>query len=478
MTEEFEYKGLWYLPFKPEKKVPGILRYNYKENVNVLELIGTFYEHSDHDGEEIILGLTTDGDEITLVNCNFKSSTGIPRKKNDLPNWKEDRQATLNFRISTILKNVLISKKEDLLFQQVYVEIFNLDEWIGISGIDVDHDSKHGSHTIYYNTPDEIKVSINEDIDMQIKFVSNHPMRFRFTKELALTQRTILSFHSKQSLQLEDFIHLIRKFNNFLSASLQTPVRIETMEIYCDKYFDVLSNGYELKKQIKVFQIFDNKLKFKEKKVEWNMLFCYNDIKVDFDTIIKKWFSNYDKFESPFNLVLRQFYLSEYYLESMFINVAHAAEGFQSRLEISDNTVKDEQDEEIKEKWNKVAEFIPEELEDLKKWLKSKIPKKEQYHYSTRIKYLLKEYSNTELNNMIGNHDSFVKNLNRARNYYSHYYREMEKNAPSGVDLIDLLLRLRLLLICAFLIESGFDKALLEKLIKEKTYSMFRDLYS
>lgn len=126
-------------------------------------------------------------------------------------------------------------------------------------------------------------------------------------------------------------------------------------------------------------------------------------------------------------------------------------------------------------KWNTVIENAPE---DLKEWVKSKIPKNEKYHYSTRIKYLLNQYSNTELNKMIGDHSSFVTAINQSRNFYSHYYRHMEKKAATGQDLIDLLLRLRLLLICGFLIESGFDKLLLEKLIKEKTYNMFRHLFS
>lgn len=474
MIGQFEHKGLWYLPSNPEKKVPGILKYNYKKNINLLELIGSFYEYSNHNGEDIILGITTDGDEITLIDCSFKSSTGIPRKKDEIPNWNEDRQATLSFRITSILKGLLIFKNEDLLFQSVYAEIFNLDEWVGISGLKVEHDRPNSSHTIHYETPEEIKVIINDNVDLKIKFVTNYPMSFRFTKELSINQKTILSFHSKKYLRLEDFISLLRKFNNFLTASLQIPVRIEKIELYCDKFVE---DGYKdkIQKQIYAFQIIDSELIFDDKKEQWRMLFCYNDIRNDFEPIIKKWFSNYEKFESPFNLVLRQFYLSKYYLETMFVNVAQAAESFQSRLNIQNETPKKEQDIEINKKWDKIIESAPE---DLKEWIKSKVPKQEKYHYSTRIEYLLNEFSNAELNKMIGNQSKFVKDINNSRNYYTHYFRSMEKNATSGQELIDLLLRLRLLLICGFLIESGFDKNLLEKLIQEKTYSMFRELYS
>ena len=63
-----------------------------------------------------------------------------------------------------------------------------------------------------------------------------------------------------------------------------------------------------------------------------------------------------------------------------------------------------------------------------------------------------------------------------SRNYYTHYNREQEKGAAHGVNLIILYEKLRLLLLCCFLIESGFKKPLIEKLIKEKSYNVFRYL--
>lgn len=472
MIEKFEHKGLWFLPSNVETKVHGILKYDYQNNISILELIGSFYEYVQHDKEEIILGITTDGEEITLVECYFKSSTGIPKDESyKLPNWKHDRLCTLNFTVKTILKGQHIGMLENVKFQQIYVKIFNLDEWVRISGLS--KNNYEGVKTITYKSPEPIKVNLDEEFDLEIKFIANSPTQLRFTNELTLRQGTILSFNSKNYTCLDDFVSLIRKFNNFLSTSLQNPVRIESIELYSDKFVRTFHNDFQDLQPIHAYTIINQNLKFEKIKHEWEMLFTYNDIKDNFEGIMRKWFSNYEKFEAPFNLVLSQYYVSQYYLESLFINVAQAAESFHRRLDLIDDYPKTQQDEEYNNKVRRIIENAPD---DLKKWVSSRISNPPKHFYDTRLKYLLKEFSNSELNKMIVDHNKFVKDISISRNYYTHFNKDLEVQALSGSELIYLYLRLRLLLICGFLIESGFEKSMLEKLIKEKSYNMFRDL--
>jgi len=76
MTEKFEYKGYWYLPSDPENAIAGILTYIPNESI-ILELIGTFEKStigvitsSERKSIDIILGITSDAHEITLINCH------------------------------------------------------------------------------------------------------------------------------------------------------------------------------------------------------------------------------------------------------------------------------------------------------------------------------------------------------------------------------------------------------------------------
>jgi hypothetical protein len=474
MIDRFEHKGLWFLPSNVDRKIHGILKYDYEKNINTLELIGSFYDYSNHEGEDIILGITTDGNYITLTDCYFKSSTGIAREKfKKKLKRNADVLPTLNFEIKLILKGYHIFEKEGLVFQKVYVEIFNLHEWVGISGLQTDSDYGENTKTILYNTPEPIKAKINEDLSLEIKFNSNNPFESPFTKELKLRQQTILLLQSKKHRTLNELIYLLKKFNYFLSASIQKPLRIESMELYSENCTLRIDDNHKVPKPINAYQILDPNLKFEKRKQNWEMLFTYDDIKDNFEIMMQNWFNNYEKFEAPFNLVLSQFYISEYYLENLFINIAQAAESFHRKLELVDDTPKSEQDKEFDEKVKRVLDVTPD---NLKNWVKSRISNKPKHFYDTRLKYLFKEFSNDELNNIIGDYEVFIKSVVKSRNYYTHYNKEQKKDAAQGIELVQLYQKLRLLLLCGFLIESGFDNILLEKLIKEKSKKVFNYL--
>lgn len=78
-----EYKGYWFLPSNPQKKVAGILTYT-KGRDAFLELIGSFEESSDEALEkcgkvyEIIYGITSDAKDITLfqsMQTNYENAS-------------------------------------------------------------------------------------------------------------------------------------------------------------------------------------------------------------------------------------------------------------------------------------------------------------------------------------------------------------------------------------------------------------------
>jgi hypothetical protein len=470
MIDKLEYKGLWFLPHDKERKVPGTLTFDPTNNRHVLELIGSFYDMSEHDGEEIILGVTSRGDEITLHQCQFSSSTGIPRNENDLKVGFRDKNkpCTLNFRVNYMLEGIHIPNIESLTFNSIYTTIYNLHEWVGISGIGVDREIPNCEDVITFTKPQPIVVAIDEDLELEIKFHSNFPSYARAIKEQTLKQYTTLALRFKKNQSIEGLLYNVKKFQNFLSASTQSQTRIEAAEIYSDQF----RNKYDMRIRIKLFTIISPNLKFEKPKEDWQMIFTYNNIESNFKSIIQNWFKNYEKFEAPLNLVFGQFYLSEYYLEVMFINVAQAAESFHSKLKIEEDEERKIQDVEFKRKRDLVLNSVPEELRN---WVNSKLTN--PHHFDTRLKYLISEFSNAEINKMIGDEDKFIKAIVITRNYLTHYHSKGKKEASDGLELVLLMKRLRLLLICSFLVNSGMDKNLLEKLIKEKSYMMFRSYF-
>ena len=80
LDQALEYKGYWYLPSFPEKKVAGILTYSPSDKIT-LELIGsfddTFSSLFETKEEKVIYGNSSDAKEITLLQCFQYSSVNF-----------------------------------------------------------------------------------------------------------------------------------------------------------------------------------------------------------------------------------------------------------------------------------------------------------------------------------------------------------------------------------------------------------------
>ena len=75
MTQNFEYKGYWFLPSDPKNKIAGILTYLPNESMK-LELIGAFGKvtspiiaFTNSTRIDIIWGITSDAQKISLIDC-------------------------------------------------------------------------------------------------------------------------------------------------------------------------------------------------------------------------------------------------------------------------------------------------------------------------------------------------------------------------------------------------------------------------
>src|SRR6185295_18858109 len=67
----FEYYGIWWLPANPDNTVPGILTFTNEDGIG-LQLLGTLGDFSTFNTRKpypLILGISSEGKEITLIDC-------------------------------------------------------------------------------------------------------------------------------------------------------------------------------------------------------------------------------------------------------------------------------------------------------------------------------------------------------------------------------------------------------------------------
>ena len=121
-TEKFEYVGIWWLPEKPKEKLSGMLKYEPQEGLK-LNLVGELdftkkenkkFINSDTD---IILGITADGQNITLYKC-------IQTNKYNLSALSQ------KFYIQIAFIGHHFKKNEDIVFDNIAINYSYLEQWI------------------------------------------------------------------------------------------------------------------------------------------------------------------------------------------------------------------------------------------------------------------------------------------------------------------------------------------------------------
>ncbi len=470
MNNKFEIKGEWFLPTDKTNRVHGILTFDPQEG-SVLELYGSL--NGDHffpefQDQDIILGLTSDSKQVTLSACYMTMSGGVTLVSNG-----ESGKPSTQYSIRYLLIGLHADKSEDLKFTDISSEIFNLGEWVGISGFKHQFDPdkiKNNEITVEYKLPEQIEFEIDDNSKGLLNFVANTPGISRYQKTATISQK--VEFHAKSTYEkgIDDLLSYIITFQNFLTLSLYKSTYPLSISLSGDRHKDDFGNGKVYNKNIKLFFSSRN-FKLKDKpQLDLDMIFDYSRIKDNFPAIIKNWYSKYEILEPAFDLVFEQFYNGNRFTVNTFLNLAQSAETFHARVH---NHTKIPQ-----EKYKKMKEEILKTIRSLeyKNWLTDQFNFGNNLNLHQRLTELTEKYSNRILDKIIGDKEQFVLNVKNSRNYYTHYSKGGEKKALKGGDLFYLSERLKILLVCSFLIEIGFDKDSLATFLDNIKYRLFNHL--
>ena len=232
---------------------------------------------------------------------------------------------------------------------------------------------------------------------------------------------------------------------------------------------DTLGDGQEYFKKVELHirSNFDNESE--KPKSPMDMIFNYRNISDKFPQLIKNWYSRYELLEPAFNLVFEQFYQDQRFTENSFLNLAQAAETFHARIHNHTKIPKKEY-KIMKEEIMKTTDSKYHE------WLNGQFNFGNNLNLHQRLEELVNKYSISVIDKFIPEKDKFVFQVKHSRNYYTHYSKNTEKNAVKGSDLYYLSEKLKLLLVCSFLLEIGFDDKELSKLLDNVEWRLFNHL--
>lgn len=276
IENEFKKAGYFWLPENQDKKIPGNLSISDGGKIE-LEVVGLFDETIEAlngaDDLNRIIGFIEKDGLVTLDNCFYTDK-----------NISFGSISKSRVHVSRVLRGAAYDKDEEVKFNTLSFSVDCLDEWVGISGIDVKNDYKNHTATISYNPPATIPYSIANGMKLEVCFSYTLP-GFSNLKEAKISQKAYFKLSSEELRPIEDFIDIAYRITNLLCFAIDTTVSLKNLKATsCDIQRDA-GNGTLYPVPISIFY---ESIPFAEKepKVSWhNMIFTFGVIKENAENV-------------------------------------------------------------------------------------------------------------------------------------------------------------------------------------------------
>ncbi len=440
--EKKEFKGLWWRPESPEKKIAGILNYTPSKKIH-LELIGNFFDDNNDlfeviqkvNKEDVIHGLTSDGTKITL----FDNACRIAC-------IRESSFSTMEYDAREIAVGIHLKSINDKYFFKAVVIIPELSYWLYPASIRHFFKDTENGHEFYLmineQNEDEKCVATTEvrkGITISLcRNVSYHSGEYLFNP--VLEQYTSLIINSQSELSMSDFYRLAVRFEQFMSLATMREVGFSDILLYSKEYFDKIGEEQIRYRRVSIDAVYHQYPC--EKKIEMHkFLFDYKQIEEFYPHAIKQWYANDWKFDAIRSHFLDSIEYHSTFKYANFLTVIQAVEGIGNR-------------------------YFRKEVDEYRKSLPEGTKSKKLHNI---LVVLYRKYSDVKSINQNVDLDAIVE----TRNYHSHLLAQRGKKWVDGFDLYDLTDELRKILICCILSYLGLPNSEIDKLTNDSQNSLF-----
>ena len=424
MIENEEYKGFWFLPNKPENRIPGILYFEANKKIR-LELIGGFETSIEkifnNKTIDVIHGITAKNEKISLLICHGYSSVNFPSEFH-----------SSNYTCQYFIKGKHLSSISELTFDIIRVELTSLYEWhpAGIirNTIEFSEDGniKETIVSISKNDSWEETVEIDSEYSLKISGVGNLKSSFDHS-EYNFTQNTNLEIsHNDSKKSFTEFLNKVEIFKQFLSLATLSPINYTQITFFDNSDFQELKDGDRI-----LTPIFLNFIQEKEtpvKREAFRFLFTHADIDVVFSDILKRWYQSKEDLAPIRYHLIASIKPKRIFTSLDFLILVQSLEGYHRR-------------------------FIQKKI---------MVPKGES-ELKLRLNELIQIFNSID---RIKNKPINLLHVVNSRNYYSHFF-ERNENVLEGKELYFLTEQLRILLICCVLNLIGLEIPLINKLLNK-----------
>ena len=378
IKEEIKRSGRFWIPSAPEKQVDGTLtisdggRIELKVNRPFASDIRGIFNFNSEGLNRIVGHIEKDG-LVTLESCVYR--------ENKRSIYHGALYTSDLISVGRIFTGVQYDEDEIPRFNTLKFSVEGIDEWVAISGIEVDyHRLEEHSASILYERPTDVVLNLENDIQLLITF-SWTPPGWPNAKEAKITQKTYFKLVSEDARELDEFISVAHRITEFLCFAINETVSLDSMSATSD---DLTEDIGEDRTQPKSIKIYYQSWPYAENEPKINrndMLFKFTDIRGDAERIIDDWIKAYEQIAPAFRLYFLAKLGSQTYLEEKFLTLAQGLETYHRGT--SNEKVMNEAEFE-----GLVENLLNQCPEERKEWLERKLKHGNEVSLRKRIKRL------------------------------------------------------------------------------------------
>ena len=351
-------------------------------------------------------------------------------------------------------------QEEQLSFESISFSVDGLEEWVGMSGISVQHEKDFLGASVKFTPPESLTYSLKDGMELNICFGYTLPTIKPNPINFSILQNTYFKLTSKNPLPLNDFIFIVHKIVTLLNFAMDSTVSIKN--VFC--FFSTIMREVNGKIRPEPIQLFYESEPFSEikPKTDWHtMLFRFVDIKDRFNEVVDKWLDAYETISPSLNLYFSNKIGAHTYLDGQFLTLAQALETYH-RITSNDTLMP-------KKSFNTLIKQIKSHCpEEYKEWLSQRLDYGNELSLRTRLHRIIESCKST-----IGTSEEvelIVKNIVDTRNYFTHYDLRLENKAASGQNLWNLCQKMEAIFQLHLLKELCFDEVEINAVLNN-TYS-------
>ncbi len=453
MTEKVVFKGTWFLPSNIEQRVAGTLTHNADTGTQ-LEIEDSFDDQdkpfeSKLRNVDIILGISKEGDCITLFSCFLIRTI-----------WGNSYKAV--WEANKVFVGCHALKPSDLCFAEVVLQVRPLFLWLNSSGIQItDFTTPMQSTTFTYSKPDNITFSIDEKVSGELgfsnsfSFPSSHSEAIEFTHSAALVIKTL----GAEEIEYNELWIYVQRFINWLTVATGYSCEVEKVSFYQNNLIKhELSDGTKIRQEIVSY--------FKKQRISRKpnspdqFLFDFPKLKPYMPDALTSWFRLYESIEIILQILSENMGRDVAFSEFHFKDIIQALEAFHRKL------IRNERMNKTKYKAfkNKILSQIGDETE--RSFVKEQLNYANEPKLRERLVELINRCDIPSIQSIIGDKEIFVKLVIENRNYHTHLDKSGKKMILTPVELYHLSEKALALLFATILNEVIPDKEFINQTLR------------